>query len=106
MSYCIPCGHVTKEKTGMMKEKGMRGRVRMGRGRRGRVRRGQKELRLYLGTVVIGWALKAGALTAKASLALFSSFSNILFIPPSRKYSWQMLGGKNKVTCYYLMHNC
>lgn len=43
--------------------------------------------RTYLGMVLNGWALTDDAVRPMASLALFSSFSNILFIPPSKKYS-------------------
>lgn len=38
-----------------------------------------------------GWAPTDEPVTPAANLALFSSFSNILFIPPFKKYSWQTL---------------
>lgn len=43
------------------------------------------EVLIYLGMVLCGWAL--AAVRPMVSAALFSSFSNILFIPPSKKYS-------------------
>lgn len=63
--------------------------------------------RTYLGMVLYGSALTDDAVRPMASLALFSSFSNILFIPPSKKYSWQTLWKWNQnitvnltVTCH------
>lgn len=47
--------------------------------------------RTDLGMVLNGWALTDDAVRPMANLALFSSFSNILFIPPFKKYSWQTL---------------
>lgn len=44
-----------------------------------------------LGVALKGWALTDEPVTPAANLALFSSFSNILFIPPFKKYSWQTL---------------
>lgn len=44
-----------------------------------------------LGVAPKGWALADEPVTPAANLALFSSFSNILFIPPFKKYSWQTL---------------
>lgn len=44
-----------------------------------------------LGVALEGWALPDEPVTPAANLALFSSFSNILFIPPFKKYSWQTL---------------
>lgn len=41
--------------------------------------------------VLDGWPLTEDAVRPMANLALFSSFSNILFIPPFKKYSWQTL---------------
>lgn len=43
--------------------------------------------RTDLGMVLNGWALTDDAVRPMANLALFSSFSNILFIPPFKKYS-------------------
>lgn len=50
----------------------------------------------YLGMVLYGWALTDAADKPSPSMALFLSFSNILFIPPSKKYSWQTLRRRNQ----------
>lgn len=52
----------------------------------------------HLGMVLYGGALTDAAVSPMASVALFSSFSSILFIPPSRKYSWQTLRKWNENT--------
>ncbi len=57
----------------------------------------------YLGIVLYGWALTDAAVRPIASVALFSSFSNILFIPPSKKYSWQTLWKWNQNTTQTLL---
>lgn len=57
----------------------------------------------YLGIVLYGWALADAAVRPIASVALFSSFSNILFIPPSKKYSWQTLWKWNQNTTQTLL---
>lgn len=49
----------------------------------------------YLGMVLCGWALTDAAATPRACAAVFSSLSNILFIPPSKKYSWQTLEARH-----------